>query len=212
MTPPHSLFHSLLRPAVLQILRATGYHSAKTSVLDSLTDLAARYFLHLCQLTALYASHNGTTSTTPTIVDVRMALQRVGALLPERSEEEQAFLGVEDTRGVEEFVAWAAGQQNREIKRVALDGNDEAGDYLDALKQKHSKNEEDTKFMGTVLGKCIEHGDVQVEGGEFPSIFNWEERLKMAAQRPEEGREDVEMNGDGGDSRPQSSGLSSLGD
>jgi transcription initiation factor TFIID subunit 3 len=66
--------------------------------------------------------------------------------------------------------------------------------------------------MGTVLGKCIDHGDVQVEGGEFPSIFNWEERLRMASQRPEEDREDVEMNGDGGDSRPQSSGLSSLGD
>jgi hypothetical protein len=34
----------------------------------------------------------------------------------------------------------------------------------------------------------------------------------MASQKPEEGRGDVEMNGDGGDSRPQSSGLSSLGD
>jgi transcription initiation factor TFIID subunit 3 len=81
-----------------------------------------------------------------------------------------------------------------------------------ALKQKHSKNEDDTKFMGTVLGKCNEHGDVQVEGGKYPSIFNWEERLKFAAERQSEPREDVEMNGDGGDSRPQSSGLSSLGD
>ena len=80
-----------------------------------------------------------------------------------------------------------------------------------ALKQKHSKNEEDTKFTGTVLGKCNEHGDVQVEGGEYPSILNWEEQLKLAAQRPE-AREDVDMNGDGGESRPQSSGLSSLGD
>ncbi|KAK0656537.1 hypothetical protein B0T16DRAFT_319233 [Cercophora newfieldiana] len=211
MTPPHTLFHSLLRPAILQILRATGYHSAKTSVLDSLTDLAARYFLHLCQLTALYAAHNGTTTATPTIVDVRMALQRAGALLPERAEQEQSFLDVEDMRGVEEFIAWAGGMVNREIKRVALDGNDEAGDYLDALKQKHSKNEEDTKFVGTVLGKCNEHGEVQVEGGEFPSIFNWEEQLKLRAQRPR-ASEDVEMNGDGEDSRPQSSGLSSLGD
>jgi len=135
MTPPHTLFHSLLRPAVLQILRATGYHSAKTSVLDSITDLAARYFFNLCQLTATNAANNGSQSDTadlaPTIVDVRMALQRMGALLPECTEEEQAFLNVEDMRGVEEFIAWAQGPQNREIKRIALDGNDEAVDYLD---------------------------------------------------------------------------------
>ncbi len=137
MTPPQSLFHAFLRPAVLQILRAAGYHSAKTSVLDSMTDLAARYFFHLCELTALYAAHNGsiavegaTADLAPTIVDVRMALQRAGALLPERFEEEQEFLGEEDMRGVEEFLAWAMGPQNREIKRIALDGNDEADDYL----------------------------------------------------------------------------------
>ena len=183
MTPPPPLFHALLRPAVLQILRATGYHSAKTSVLDSVTDLAARYFLHLCHLTALYATHNNTlgndsdqpphllllppTTTAiseeqqqqqqlqqqqvlnpttaspsaaatlnpaipaPTLVDVRMALQRAGALLPERIREEQEYLEEEDMRGLEGFVAWATGALNREITRIALDGNDEAGDYLD---------------------------------------------------------------------------------
>lgn len=70
--------------------------------------------------------------------------------------------------------------------------------------------------MGTLLGRPNEHGDVQVEGGEFPSILNWEERLRLAA----EARRDVEMNGtgtgsrdgDGEDSRPPSSGLSSIGD
>jgi transcription initiation factor TFIID subunit 3 len=135
MTPPHTLFHSLLRPAILQILRATGFHSAKTSVLDAVTDLAERYLYHLCELTALYAAHNDSLSETadlaPTIVDVRLALQRAGALLPERLEGEQGYLGSEDMRGLEEFLAWAAGPQNREIKRIALDGNDEAVDYLD---------------------------------------------------------------------------------
>lgn len=135
MTPPPTFFHTLLRPVVLQILRATGYHSAKPSVLDSLTDLAVRYFFRLCELTALYASHNDSTSETgnlsPTIVDVRMAMQRVGSLLPERNEIEQSHLGIEDMRGVEEFIAWAMGAQNREIRRIALDGNDEAVDYLD---------------------------------------------------------------------------------
>ena len=130
MTPPPSLFHSLLRPAVLQILRAAGYHGAKTSVLDSVTDLASRYLYHLCELTAVYTAHNASEDMIPTIVDVRLALQHAGALLPERSQGEQEFLGVEDTRGLEEFVAWAGGPLNREIKRVALDGEDEASDYL----------------------------------------------------------------------------------
>ncbi|KAJ4295891.1 hypothetical protein N0V88_004593 [Collariella sp. IMI 366227] len=258
MTPPPPLFHALLRPAVLQILRATGYHSAKTSVLDAATDLAARYFFRLCQLTALYATHNSNINNdsfpedplssipggfipaagssnspgaaaaaavpAPTIVDVRMALQQVGALLPERLPEEQEFLGGEDMRGVEAFLAWAMGPLNREVKRIALDGVDEAGDYLDALKKKHSKNDDDSKYLGTLLGKSIEHGDVLVEGGECPSIFVWEERRKIAGQKtPEpplwrvnghgaEGEEDGDGDNDGEGSRPGSSGLSSLGD
>ncbi len=298
MTPPPPLFHALLRPAVLQILRATGYHSAKTSVLDSVTDLAARYFLNLCHLTAVYATHNNTlgtiddtdllqplalpasgqenqepipasTATTavatassssssaptlspvvpaPTIVDVRMALQRAGALLPEHIIEEQEYLGEEDTRGVEGFLAWATGALNREITRIALDGNDEAGDYLDgrlgltsvvkfpfvrrqcfadsvaALKKKHSKNDDDSKYLGTLLGRSIEYGDVVVEGGECPSIFEWEERRRLAGQRTPEplsrlngltnghGLSNGDGDGDGEDSRPPSSGLSSLGD
>ncbi|EAQ92604.1 hypothetical protein CHGG_00839 [Chaetomium globosum CBS 148.51] len=290
MTPPPPLFHALLRPAVLQILRATGYHSAKTSVIDSVTDLAARYFLHLCQLTAVYAAHNNedlppssllsllgpphhptanghgssrsstigdvdgdgqgggqgqgggvggvsvsvpapapapaTTGAAvvnpvipaPTIVDVRMALQRSGALLPERLPEEQEYLGEEDMRGVENFIAWAMGSFNKEISRIALDGVDEAGDYLDALKKKHSKNDDDSKYLGTLLGKSIEHGDVLVEGGECPSIFVWEERRRIAGQKTPEPpvlqNHLGKVNGDGDreESRPPSSGLSSLGD
>jgi transcription initiation factor TFIID subunit 3 len=150
MAPPPPLLHALLRPAVLQILRATGYHAAKTSVIDSVTDLAARYFLHLCRLTALYSAHNNeelppvledgwggsgpTLSPTvppPTVVDVRMALQRAGVFKPEKTPVEQEYLGGDDTRGVEAFVAWAMGPLNREIKRIALDGDDETGDYLD---------------------------------------------------------------------------------
>ncbi|KAK3330160.1 hypothetical protein B0H66DRAFT_542915 [Apodospora peruviana] len=215
MTPTPFLFHSLLRPAVLQVLRATGFHSTRTAVLDSMTDLAARYLDHLCEMTALYAEHNMSGDMIPTIVDVRMALQHTGALLPEKLEGEQEFVGREDTRGTDEFIAWCAGPFNKELKRIALDGEEDAHDYLNALKKKHSKNEDDSKYVGTLLGKSNEHGDVQVEGGHYPSIFNWEERMRTAAQRVEdEAREKV--NGDGaagGDnSRPPSSGLSSLGD
>lgn len=158
MTPPPKLFHSLLRPAVLQILRAVGYHSAKTSVLDSMTDMAARYLTRLCELTAIHASLNSSIDharvgmldgpespvgaaaaapcqspsvPAPSIVDIRLALQELGVLLPEKVLEEQDYLGMEDTRGVDQFIAWAAGSLNKEIQRIALDGNDEAHDYLD---------------------------------------------------------------------------------
>ncbi|OBT50709.1 hypothetical protein VE04_09459, partial [Pseudogymnoascus sp. 24MN13] len=42
----HAIHHALLRPCVLHILRAAGYHSTKPSVLDALTDIAGRY-MHL---------------------------------------------------------------------------------------------------------------------------------------------------------------------
>lgn len=243
MTPPAALFHSLLRPAVLQILRATGYHAAKPAVLDTVTDLAARYLSFLCHLTAVYATSNSnvpeeevgryvdfseanqpsaTSSSAifppvppPSIVDVRLAMQRMGVFLPERTQAEQDYLGIEDTRGVDEFIAWAAGSLNREIQRIALDGNDEARDYLDALKKKHSKNDDDTKYLGTLLGKPHEHGgEVIVEGGEHPSILNWEETMHaIAAQKtPKPLQPYMNGNGGGDNSRPPSSGLSSLGD
>jgi transcription initiation factor TFIID subunit 3 len=89
-----------------------------------------------------------------------------------------------------------------------------------ALKRKHSKNDDDSKYLGTLLGRSIEHGDVQVEGGEYQSISDWEEQMRLASQKPPEELEKqvngVDVNGDGdGDgegSRPPSSGLSSLGD
>lgn len=56
------LHHALLRPAILHILRAAGFHSTKPSTLDTLTDLSARYFLLLAQRTAEFASERGTIS------------------------------------------------------------------------------------------------------------------------------------------------------
>ena len=92
-----------------------------------------------------------------------------------------------------------------------------------ALKKKHSKNDDDSKYLGTLLGRSIEHGDVLVEGGECPSIFVWEERRRAAGvkkpelQQPQLGagedfNGDGDGDGDGDESRPGSSGLSSLGD
>ncbi|OAA68603.1 bromodomain associated protein [Niveomyces insectorum RCEF 264] len=227
MTHPVPLFHSLLRPCVLQILRAQGYHAARTSVVDALTDLAARYLTVLCETTARYTAHNSTTATglVPSIVDVRMALEDCGAVAPPSPFEGPQWAG-EDTRNIDEFIDWVCGPRNREIKRVALDGDDENTDYLSALKKKHSKTGEDSKYTSTVLGRGnvgTEHGgDVVVEGGEYPSISSWqekriEERQQPAPPTPPPPPSQATAAGETGDgrsrqSRSPSSGLSSLGD
>ncbi len=133
MTHNPPFFHSLLRPCVLQILRAQGYHAARPSVVDALTDLSARYLSALCESTALHTAHNSTelTGLVPSLVDVRLALEDCGALTG-------ADASGDDTRGVDEFVDWVAGPRNREIRRVALDGDDENTDYLSS-KQRMQK-------------------------------------------------------------------------
>lgn len=77
-----------------------------------------------------------------------------------------------------------------------------------ALKQKHSKTGDDSKFQGTLLGKPNEHGEVLVEGGNFDTIQSWSEhRKKNNVMTPPPSPPQHESG-----SRPSSSGLSSLGD
>lgn len=79
----------------------------------------------------MYAVHNQGDSGDFTITDVRMALQDAGAMLPQRLEIEEDFLGEEDLRGVEEFVRWFAGQRMKEMMEFANgDGESDATDYL----------------------------------------------------------------------------------
>lgn len=130
MTSPPAFYHALLRPTVLQVLRATGYYACKPATLDTLTDLAARYLEILAEKTAAHAVIND-TAESPTVVDVRMALQDVAAILPERCIAEQEYVGVEDMRGMEEFLAWFGGPRDKTIREyAAVDGDTEATDYL----------------------------------------------------------------------------------
>ncbi|ORY09437.1 hypothetical protein BCR34DRAFT_674637 [Clohesyomyces aquaticus] len=138
----NDLFRTLLRPAVLHILRASGFHSAKPSVIDTLVDLTSRYLLLLASRTAhnAYLNHN---DLTPSITDVRMAMQDCGILVPsltaaeelwkdrlrkplEEYEEdngarakEERRRNAEDTADVNEFIEWVRGDCNREIHRIA---------------------------------------------------------------------------------------------
>ncbi|KAH7319965.1 hypothetical protein B0I35DRAFT_478260 [Stachybotrys elegans] len=174
MTTPPSLFHALLRPSILQILRATGYHSTRPAVLDSLTDLAARYLLLLCQNTASHAVHNHGDAADFTLVDVRLALQDAGAMLPDTVPTQELWGGREDVRGVEEFVRWFSGPRMKELMEFGIgDGEIDATDYLNALKKKHSKTADDSKYHGTIIGRGNDVGEVQVEGGVETSISEW---------------------------------------
>ena len=143
---------SLLRPAVLQILRGAGFTHARPAVVDTVTDLAARYLLLLASSTAQNAfnTHN---SSVPTIQDVRLALSEAGALYPQMSAAEEQLRGAvevegemlpfEDLRGVRAFVEWAQDDLNKEVRRMAgfgggdemnveqiAAGTDEREDYL----------------------------------------------------------------------------------
>lgn len=127
MTTPQALHHSLLRPCVLHILRAAGYHSTRPSVLDTLTDLAARYMFLLAQSTAMHSAVNH-NELEVSIQDVRMAMEDCGCLAREKLLEKGE--GEEDMGSVEDFLAWVTGKANKEIKRVALEGGDGKEDYL----------------------------------------------------------------------------------
>lgn len=139
---PAYLHNALLRPAVLHILRASGFHGCKPSVLDTLTDITARYMLLLANQTAFHACSNH-NETSPTLTDVRMALADCALLVPSMTAAEEAWTEVlrrpleeypernglrrnemlkreeEDTSDIREFINWIKGPQNREISRVA---------------------------------------------------------------------------------------------
>ncbi|KAJ4372425.1 hypothetical protein N0V83_004199 [Neocucurbitaria cava] len=138
----NDLFQNLLRPAVLHILRATGFHHGKPSAVDTVVDLTARYLSLLAERTAYnaYSNHN---DLTPDITDVRMAMQDCGLLVPTMTageelwkeilrkpldeynanttarENEEARRDAEDTADVHEFIEWVMGEQNKEIRRIA---------------------------------------------------------------------------------------------
>ena len=142
MSSPNALHNSLLRPPILHILRAAGFHSLRPSVLDTLTDIAARYISLLAESTAVHAASNNSLDS-PTITDVRLALQDCGVLVPSLTPAEEAWKealrkplefypernGVrqketsrrdaEDTGDVKAFLDWAKSPSNAEIVRIA---------------------------------------------------------------------------------------------
>ncbi|WEW58627.1 hypothetical protein PRK78_004095 [Emydomyces testavorans] len=186
MSAPN-LHNCLLRPSIVQILRAAGFHSARPAVIDTLTDIAARYLLLLASSTVDHALSSHSDEPTPNLEDVLMAFYDVGALRPQKSRLEEDFEGEEDLRGLESFLAWFRGPVNTEIQRIAgfipSEGdvvdveNMSREDYLTALKKKHSKTGEESRFQGTALGKDVDDRPVVIEGG-VESIKEWGKQVR----------------------------------
>lgn len=130
------VYHSLLRPPVIQILRAVGFHAAPLAVVDSLTDLAARYLTTLAESVAESAVNSHEDLPVPTLDDILMALGDVGALRPQRGVTEEITRGEEDTRGLHAFLGWFSGTVNAEIRRVSgfIASEGELGD-VDSLEK-----------------------------------------------------------------------------
>ncbi|KAJ5887123.1 bromodomain associated protein [Penicillium tannophilum] len=186
----HNLHNALLRPPIIQILRAQGFHSTKPSAIDSLSDLTARYIMILASSTAAHAANAHPEDPSPVLEDVYQALQDAGALRPQLREWEEDWQDEEDLRGLESLIGWITGPSYREIRRVAgfvpsegdmVDPDSiEKEDYLTALKKKHSKTGEESRYAGTVLGKSAEEHPVIIEGGA-PSIREWGQQVRSRA-------------------------------
>jgi len=133
---------ALLRPAIIQILRASGFHAARPSVVEALTDITARYITLLASRAVFHAISNH-SDAVPDVTDIRMALTDCGLLtpgltateevwkellrsplsdLPERNsqrEMEEAKRDKDDVEDIEEFIKWFDGPINKQIKRIA---------------------------------------------------------------------------------------------
>ncbi|KAI2633775.1 hypothetical protein GGS26DRAFT_554685 [Hypomontagnella submonticulosa] len=220
--PPSAdeIHHALLRPAILQILRAQGYYSSTPATVDAVTELAANYCTAISRSTAQHAALNNEVGSpsVPDIVDVRLAFEELGVLWPERDFTSQELKGEEDMRGVNEFIRWAKGKKNQRIRKVAALDKPAAGDvvegveeqrdtnYLSALKRKHNKTDQDSKYAGTILGKGLVEAENSTEDDDETNIHAWARKMHESALRPPE-PEAVDI-----ESRPPSSGLSSLAD
>lgn len=182
-----NLHGALLRPPIIQILRAAGFHSTRPSVLDTVADLTARYMMILASATASHTANAHPEDPVPVLEDIYQALQDAGALRPQLRGWEEDWEGVEDVRGLEGFLSWFSGPANREIRRIAgfipsegdMIGPEalEKEDFLTTLKKKHSKTGEESRYAGTVIGKSAEEHPVVIEGG-VPSLREWGRQVR----------------------------------
>jgi transcription initiation factor TFIID subunit 3 len=157
------LHHALLRPAIIQILRAQGFAGAKPSVVDTLTDIAAKYIM-LLATRALSHAHTSHDVPELDVTDVRMAMVDCGILQPSTTASQEVWRELlrkpldelpdreilqraitssrdeEDTEDVAAFVKWFGSNAYREIVRVAGLSHEEDLNVLGELEKKKPQN------------------------------------------------------------------------
>ncbi|RDI80114.1 Dolichyl pyrophosphate Man9GlcNAc2 alpha-1,3-glucosyltransferase [Venturia inaequalis] len=216
------LHHALLKPAVLQMLRAAGFAGTRPAVADTLTEITSRYIMLLASQAMAFA-HLNHGDPIPDITDTRMALMNCALLQPTQTASEEMWKELlrqpieeipegsvlrkkeaekrdeEDTHEIKAFINWFDGPVYKEQMRIAglakenvpaeqvVEGIElvKHVDYFTALKQKHSKTGEVSRFQGTVLGKEAEARQIKIEGpaGVPESIEQWNETVKQRSQK-----------------------------
>ncbi|QDS68443.1 hypothetical protein FKW77_010810 [Venturia effusa] len=216
------LHHALLKPAVLQMLRAAGFQGTRPAVADTLTEITARYIMLLASQAMTFA-HLNHGDPIPDITDTRMALVNCALLQPSQTASEEMWKELlrqpideipegsvlrkkeaekrdeEDTHEIKAFINWFDGPVYKEQMRIAglvkenvsaeavAEGMEVAKhvDYFTAMKQKHSKTGEMSRFQGTVLGKEPEARQIKIEGppGLPESIGQWHEIVRQRSRK-----------------------------
>lgn len=141
----NTLHASLLRPAVIHILRSIGFHATKSSVLDSLVEIAARYILLIASQTASFAHDRTLTSIRdlerdstetkkdlgmhlrPTTTDVRNALTSASFFGQGLSASEEAWAEVM-RRPLSDYPAAA---REHERRRRDLEDTEDVREFID---------------------------------------------------------------------------------
>lgn len=144
-TNANDLHFSLLRISLIHLLTSTTtLTTARPSVLDTLTDLAARHLTLLSKLAV--SSAEAANRSEVDIRDIRAALEGAGVLRPVGVYDRDG----EDVRGVQAFVDWCV-----EKGKKRIDGG-EAQWLVDVMER--GVGEGVGRWKGTVLG--IDEGGV----------------------------------------------------
>ncbi|KAK9447592.1 uncharacterized protein V1518DRAFT_421402 [Limtongia smithiae] len=137
------LFYSFLRVTTAQLLRSAGIDRCSPTVLDTLTDLAARYFALVATRAAGYAALCGRAEVA--VSDVRMAVEDSGGLRPMRMLDDDG----EEDEGLRRFMEWCA-TAPKEARTVAG-----AESLIEVLLQKPGNANQDDRFRGTILDPAL---------------------------------------------------------
>ncbi|KAK6504229.1 hypothetical protein TWF506_002435 [Arthrobotrys conoides] len=113
MDSQEQFYFSLLRISTAQMLRHAGLAGSRPSVLDSLTDMTARY-LTLLGTTARAISESS-NNVESELADVLCAMEQIGLLRPLTLYNAD----LDDTRAIDNFITWAKSPEIEELRKIS---------------------------------------------------------------------------------------------